>query len=127
MTHFCAPLFPYSLVILSGGLVTCLVVGHILLETPKPSNLPEGLLNIYSKVCTLTDTISGHLIGLWQAKDRPSENAQVQQLVSAPDRTIAVIIDRWLHFKVTAVEAAQLYVLRERLASAFAFKVLFST
>ncbi len=105
--------------------MTCLVVGHILLETPKPSNFPEGLLNMYSKVCTLTD--SGHLIGLWQAKDRPSENAQVQQLVSAPDRTIAVIIDRWLHFKVTAVEAAQLYVLRERLASAFAFKVLFST
>jgi hypothetical protein len=40
--------------------VTSLVVGHILFETPKPSNLPEGLLKIFSKVCTLTDTISGH-------------------------------------------------------------------
>lgn len=44
-------------------------------------------------------------------------------LFSEPEKPVAVVLDRWLRFQMTAVEAAQLYCLRERLAATFAFKV----
>jgi hypothetical protein len=103
---------PHALILMSSEMV-------VIPPGLEQENVPAGPVGAHPEDLT-EDYDSG---GEEKAKDRPSENAQVQQLVSAPDRTIAVIIDRWLHFKVTAVEAAQLYVLRERLASAFAFKV----
>ncbi|KAH9536794.1 hypothetical protein CY35_16G018300 [Sphagnum magellanicum] len=103
---------PHALILMSSEMV-------VIPPGLEPENVPAGPVGAHPEDL-IEDYDSG---GEEKAKDRPSENPQVQQLVSAPDRTIAVIIDRWLHFKVTAVEAAQLYVLRERLASAFAFKV----
>jgi hypothetical protein len=44
-------------------------------------------------------------------------------LFSEPEKPVAVVLDRWLRFQTTAVEAAQLYCLRERLAATFAYKV----
>lgn len=47
-----------------------------------------------------------------------------EQLMSDPKSPVVVVVDRWLKFQATAVEAAQLYCLRGRLAAAIAFKVL---
>lgn len=46
-----------------------------------------------------------------------------EELMTDPMRKIVVVLDRWLRFETTAMEAAQLFCLRERLASAFAFRV----
>ncbi|KAL3693235.1 hypothetical protein R1sor_006886 [Riccia sorocarpa] len=45
------------------------------------------------------------------------------ECMAAPDRGVAVVIDRWLRFSATAVEAAQFYCLRERLNAAVSFKI----
>ncbi|KAI5067330.1 hypothetical protein GOP47_0017858 [Adiantum capillus-veneris] len=46
-----------------------------------------------------------------------------KNLMSDPYRRVVVVADRWLKFEATAVEAAQLFCLRERLAAAIAFKL----
>ncbi|CAI5992046.1 unnamed protein product [Closterium sp. NIES-64] len=43
--------------------------------------------------------------------------------MSDPGREIVIVIDRWLRFRTTAMLAAQLFCLRERLAACFATKV----
>ncbi|KAL2634461.1 hypothetical protein R1flu_005940 [Riccia fluitans] len=45
------------------------------------------------------------------------------ECMAAPDKGVAVVIDRWLRFTATAVEAAQFYCLRERLNAAVSFKI----
>ncbi|KAJ7515980.1 hypothetical protein O6H91_22G036900 [Diphasiastrum complanatum] len=44
-------------------------------------------------------------------------------IMAAPEKRIAIILDRWLKYQATSVEAAQLYCLRERLLAALAFKI----
>eukprot|EP00250_Pteridium_aquilinum_P000849 c11023_g1_i1 orf=66-3809(+) len=56
------------------------------------------------------------------AEDAMMED-QEEQLMSDPNSHVVVVVDRWLKFQATAVEAAQLYCLRERLAAAIAFKL----
>lgn len=51
------------------------------------------------------------------------QDGQQEELMSNPDNYIVVVVDRWLKFQATAVEAAQLYCLRERLAAAVSFKI----
>ncbi|GJP43303.1 hypothetical protein CLOM_g2784 [Closterium sp. NIES-68] len=46
-----------------------------------------------------------------------------EELMSDPNREIVIVIDRWLRFRATAMLAAQLFCLRERLAASFAIKV----
>lgn len=48
---------------------------------------------------------------------------QEEQIMSDPNSPVVVVVDRWMKFQATAVEAAQLYCLRERLAAAIAFKL----
>lgn len=45
------------------------------------------------------------------------------KIMSSPDNTVQVIVDRWLSFKSTAVDVAQIYCLRERLSAAILFQV----
>ncbi|PKA50139.1 putative pre-mRNA-splicing factor ATP-dependent RNA helicase [Apostasia shenzhenica] len=45
------------------------------------------------------------------------------QMMSSPDNVVTVIVDRWLKFQSTALDVAQIYCLRERLAAAILFKV----
>ncbi|KAH7388020.1 hypothetical protein KP509_16G053600 [Ceratopteris richardii] len=53
-----------------------------------------------------------------------AEDMEVEHdLMSDPNSHVLVVVDRWLKFEATAVEAAQLYCLRERLAAAIAFKL----
>lgn len=47
-----------------------------------------------------------------------------QELMGDPDRQIGLVIDRWLRFRVRALDAAILFCLRARLAAAFSWKVL---
>lgn len=51
---------------------------------------------------------------------------QKEEIMSSPDNTVSVVVDRWLRFDATALDVAQIYCLRERLASAILFKVRFS-
>lgn len=46
-----------------------------------------------------------------------------EEIMSSPDNTVSVVVDRWLRFDATALDVAQIYCLRERLASAILFKV----
>ncbi|CAI5503237.1 unnamed protein product [Closterium sp. Naga37s-1] len=46
-----------------------------------------------------------------------------EEVMSDPGREIVIVIDRWLRFRATAMLAAQLFCLRERLAACFATKV----
>uniref|UniRef100_J3L4G1 RNA helicase n=2 Tax=Oryza brachyantha TaxID=4533 RepID=J3L4G1_ORYBR len=48
---------------------------------------------------------------------------QQKEIMSSPDNSVSVVIDRWLRFDATALDVAQIYCLRERLASAILFKV----
>jgi ATP-dependent RNA helicase DHX36 len=45
------------------------------------------------------------------------------KIMSAPENSVRVIVDRWLFFGSTALDVAQIYCLRERLAAAVLFKV----
>ncbi|KAL9315983.1 hypothetical protein ACSQ67_016984 [Phaseolus vulgaris] len=45
------------------------------------------------------------------------------KLMSSPGNTVKVIMDRWLYFRSTAIDVAQLYCLRERLSAAILYKV----
>ncbi|CAM0882887.1 unnamed protein product [Alopecurus aequalis] len=58
--------------------------------------------------------------------DEAEENSSGRQkgeIMSSPDNTVTVVVDRWLRFHATALDVAQIYCLRERLASAILFKV----
>jgi ATP-dependent RNA helicase DHX36 len=44
-------------------------------------------------------------------------------IMSEPDNDVTVVVDRWLKFQSTALDVAQIYCLRERLASAILYKV----
>nr|XP_004243616.1 DExH-box ATP-dependent RNA helicase DExH6 isoform X1 [Solanum lycopersicum] len=52
-----------------------------------------------------------------------SEAHQGEKIMSSPDNTVKVIVDRWIPFESTALDVAQIYCLRERLAAAILFKV----
>ncbi|KAJ8753423.1 hypothetical protein K2173_019822 [Erythroxylum novogranatense] len=49
---------------------------------------------------------------------------QSDKIMSSPDNSVMVVVDRWLWFESTALDVAQLYCLRERLSAAILFKVL---
>lgn len=44
-------------------------------------------------------------------------------IMSSPDNSVIVYVDRWLCFVSTAIDVAQIYCLRERLSEAILFKV----
>ncbi|KAL4367098.1 hypothetical protein GQ457_05G017000 [Hibiscus cannabinus] len=46
------------------------------------------------------------------------------KVMSSPDNSIMLVVDRWLSFRSTALDAAQIYCLRERLSEAILFKVM---
>ncbi|XP_010457807.1 PREDICTED: DExH-box ATP-dependent RNA helicase DExH2-like isoform X2 [Camelina sativa] len=46
-----------------------------------------------------------------------------EKVMLAPENPVKVIVDRWLPFKVTALEIAQMYIMRERLMASILFKV----
>ncbi|XP_060186851.1 DExH-box ATP-dependent RNA helicase DExH6 [Lycium barbarum] len=56
-------------------------------------------------------------------KADPSDADQGEKIMSSPDNTVKVIVDRWIPFESTALDVAQIYCLRERLAKAILFKV----
>ncbi|KAG9439528.1 hypothetical protein H6P81_019693 [Aristolochia fimbriata] len=58
-----------------------------------------------------------------EVEEGASASVQQEQIMSSADNTVAVVVDRWLKFRATALDAAQLYCLRERLAAAILFKV----
>ncbi|MQM14756.1 hypothetical protein Taro_047692, partial [Colocasia esculenta] len=44
------------------------------------------------------------------------------KIMSSPENTVSIVIDRWLTFEATALDVAQIYCLRERLTAAILFK-----
>ncbi|KAH9705941.1 RNA helicase [Citrus sinensis] len=46
-----------------------------------------------------------------------------ENVMSSPDKSVTVLVDRWLYFGSTALDIAQIYCLRERLSVAILFKV----
>lgn len=55
--------------------------------------------------------------------DNQSGGLREGKIMSSPDNSVTVIVDRWLFFRSTALDVAQIYCLRERLAAAVLFKV----
>ncbi|CAN6465233.1 unnamed protein product [Victoria cruziana] len=53
----------------------------------------------------------------------PSDSMKQVTLMSSPENSVSVVIDRWLRFEATALDVAQVYCLRERLFAAILFKV----
>ncbi|XP_065851072.1 DExH-box ATP-dependent RNA helicase DExH6 isoform X2 [Euphorbia lathyris] len=46
-----------------------------------------------------------------------------EKIMSSPDNSVQVVMDRWLYFGAKALDVAQIYCLRERLTAAILFKV----
>ena len=59
--------------------------------------------------------------------DNKSSVQHEEKIMSSPDNSVVVVVDRWLYFGSTALDVAQLYLLRERLSAAILFKVLRSS
>ncbi|XP_030929402.1 DExH-box ATP-dependent RNA helicase DExH6 isoform X1 [Quercus lobata] len=55
--------------------------------------------------------------------DKKSVGRHEEKIMSSPDNSVTVIVDRWLFFGSTALDIAQIYCLRERLLAAILFKV----
>lgn len=59
-----------------------------------------------------------------EVMERPSKEEQAQhRLLAAADSVVSVVVDRRFYFSSTAVDGAQLFVLRSRLTAALNFKV----
>ncbi|KAL8160936.1 hypothetical protein V2J09_012425 [Rumex salicifolius] len=54
--------------------------------------------------------------------DNKGEIPNEGEVMSSADNHVLVVLDRWLFFKSTALEAAQIYCLRERLSAAISFQ-----
>ncbi|CAN8295276.1 unnamed protein product [Cochlearia groenlandica] len=59
-----------------------------------------------------------NMMDIDNADARPGE-----KIMLSPENSVKVVVDRWLPFKITAFEIAQLYILRERLMASILFKV----
>ncbi|KAJ7965034.1 DExH-box ATP-dependent RNA helicase [Quillaja saponaria] len=55
--------------------------------------------------------------------DNTSGGHSEEKLMSSPDNSVRVVVDRWLYFRSTALDVAQIYCLRERLSVAMLYKV----
>lgn len=55
--------------------------------------------------------------------DNKSSVQHEEKIMSSPDNSVVVVVDRWLYFASTALDVAQIYLLRERLSAAILFKV----
>lgn len=62
-----------------------------------------------------------------EEEKRKSDLSNGENVMSSPDNTVKVVIDRWLPFGSTALDVAQIYCLRERLSAAILFRVSFIT
>ncbi|KAJ4891353.1 helicase in vascular tissue and tapetum [Raphanus sativus] len=51
------------------------------------------------------------------------ESRRGEKMMSSPENSVKLVVDRWLPFKTTALEVAQMYILRERLTASILFKV----
>ncbi|KAG2242474.1 hypothetical protein Bca52824_095685 [Brassica carinata] len=60
----------------------------------------------------------GDVMDIDKAGGRPGD-----ELMLAPENSVKVVVDRWLPFEMTALEIAQIYILRERLVASILFKV----
>ncbi|CAG7907561.1 unnamed protein product [Brassica rapa] len=52
-----------------------------------------------------------------------AESRREENMMSLPENSVKLVVDRWLPFKTTALEVAQMYILRERLTASILFKV----
>ncbi|KDP25957.1 hypothetical protein JCGZ_22947 [Jatropha curcas] len=55
--------------------------------------------------------------------DEKSGGHNDKKIMSSPDNSVTTVVDRWLYFRSTALDVAQIYCLRERLSAAILFKV----
>ncbi|KAK6917992.1 Helicase, C-terminal [Dillenia turbinata] len=55
--------------------------------------------------------------------NQPEGGRFEEKILYSPETTVTVIVDRWLSFKLAALDVAQIYCLRERLNAAMLFKL----
>ncbi|CAH8282310.1 unnamed protein product [Eruca vesicaria subsp. sativa] len=55
--------------------------------------------------------------------EETGEEGEGDNMMSSPENSVKLVVDRWLPFKTTALEVAQMYILRERLTASILFKV----
>ncbi|XP_021713661.1 DExH-box ATP-dependent RNA helicase DExH6-like [Chenopodium quinoa] len=66
------------------------------------------------------DSDEGEMECLEKKNEKPED-----KVMSSPENSVTLIVDRWLPFVSTALEVAQIYCLRERLSAAILFKVTY--
>jgi hypothetical protein len=92
--------------------------------------ITRGDGGMYIKKCSVVGSYPLLLVAAEMAVAPPDGDggeeegsSEDEEIMSSPDNTVSVVVDRWLRFEATALDVAQIYCLRERLASAILFKV----
>ncbi|RWW64162.1 hypothetical protein BHE74_00028612 [Ensete ventricosum] len=69
------------------------------------------------------DDLDGSSVEEDEMETTISPGQRGEEIMSSPDNNVSVVVDRWLTFESTALDVAQIYCLRERLAASILFKV----
>ncbi|CAK9324402.1 unnamed protein product [Citrullus colocynthis] len=103
----------------------CTVVGPLpLLMVAKEIAVAPAKENENGKGVVENDDNGNDEAGVEKMDIENKSNQQPEEMImSSPDNSVTVVVDRWLHFWTKALDIAQLYCLRERLSSAILFKV----
>uniref|UniRef100_A0A7I4A4A1 RNA helicase n=1 Tax=Physcomitrium patens TaxID=3218 RepID=A0A7I4A4A1_PHYPA len=84
----------------------------------------RGEAQVYVRKCTLITPHPLILLSTEMVKERPSREVPAQhRLMSSADALVSVVVDRRFYFSSTALDGAQLFVLRSRMNAALNFKV----
>ncbi|KAK3120042.1 hypothetical protein QOZ80_9AG0680360 [Eleusine coracana subsp. coracana] len=113
------------------------------IQFSKPSGNPlviydeitRGDYGMYIKKCSVVGAYPLLLLATEMVVAPPDDNDEVEDLseeiylvqhnediMSSSDNIVSVVVDRWIRFDAMALDVAQIYCLRERLASAILYK-----
>ncbi|XP_023512682.1 DExH-box ATP-dependent RNA helicase DExH6 isoform X1 [Cucurbita pepo subsp. pepo] len=132
LTDYC-PLIVYDEITRGDGgthIRNCTVVGPLpLLMVAKEIAVAPAKENDNGKGDIVNDTDGNDEAGVVETvedkmdiENKPNEQPE-EMIMSSPDNSVTVVVDRWLYFWSKALDIAQLYCLRERLSAAILFKV----
>ncbi|GJN40130.1 hypothetical protein PR202_gb29302 [Eleusine coracana subsp. coracana] len=90
--------------------------------------ITRGDYGMYIKKCSIVGVYPLLLLATEMVVAPPDDNDEVEDsseedIMSSSDNIVSVVVDRWIRFDAMALDVAQIYCLRERLASAILYKV----
>ncbi|XP_054796819.1 DExH-box ATP-dependent RNA helicase DExH6 isoform X1 [Prosopis cineraria] len=115
-TRNCTLVGPLPLLLLSAEIAVAPVEDNI--DDPNDEEDDEGSESdgVSDDDIDLDNKVSEHC-------ENKSSEPGADKVMSSPDNSVRVIMDRWLYFESRALDVAQLYCLRERLSAAILHKV----